>query len=275
MYFEYPGGKLYYKSLGEGVPLLILHGFGVDYTIMEAALEPVFSVLKQSRHRIYVDLPGMGRSDPLPPDQYADDVCALLGRFMDEVYPEMSFGIISHSYGGYLTRALIYNKPEKILGSFFIAPVIYPMKDDRTLPDKEKRRADSSLREKYPDHYDVFSDSAVVESEYAIKMYLQTIYPVLAGLKRENLLFYQKKGYSCSVNINHLKTPFDKPCVFLLGRQDHIVGTGDSLKIQNSYPRADFILMDDAGHNLFFEQKDFFDFLLIRWLDRLASDNRD
>ena len=273
MFFEFLGGKLYYKTVGEGIPLLIVHGFAVDYSMMEAALEPVFSNSDLPFRRIYVDLPGMGKSDPLQPEHYADDACDLLSRFMDNLFPEEPYGMISHSYGGYLTRRLIYDHPQRILGSFFHAPVINPMRDDRVVPPFQKRKKDESLKEQYPDLYDAYSETAVVESEYSMQMYIQNVHPVLAALKKENIRFYMKSGYSCSVNVNRLKQPFDRPCVFFLGRQDHIVGTHDSLILQSTYPRADFLLVDDAGHNLFFEQKEFFEFSLKRWLERVFLEN--
>lgn len=269
MFYDFKLGKLFYKTEGVGTPLLIVHGFGVDHSMMEAVVEPVFADLDQSWCRVYVDLPGMGQSDPLLPGQYADDVCSLLSRLMKSLFPSREYGLVSHSYGSYLVRRLIYDHPQRILGAFFIAPVIHPLKDDRVVPEYEKRKTVSSLRDKYPELYDMYTHMAVVESEYAMEMFRQTIHPVLANVKRENLKFYQKSGYSCSVDINHLKSPFDKPSVFLLGKQDHVVGTHDSLTLQTSYPRADFIILDDAGHNLFFEQKEFFEYMLIRWMDRI------
>jgi pimeloyl-ACP methyl ester carboxylesterase len=50
-----------YEVLGEGRPMLILHGNGPDHRMMMGCMEPVFSE-QDSIRRIYVDLPGMGKS---------------------------------------------------------------------------------------------------------------------------------------------------------------------------------------------------------------------
>ena len=80
--------------------------------MMEAFLEPVLG-RSESWMRVYVDLPGMGKSDSLPLDKYADDACALLSRFMEDTFPGESYGLVSHSFGGYITRHLIYSHPRE------------------------------------------------------------------------------------------------------------------------------------------------------------------
>src|SRR5207244_216175 len=68
-----------------GRPVLCLHGFGMDRTVMAAALEPVLAH-RPGWRRIYPDLPGHGESPAGPGD--SDGVAAsvhewahlLLGR---------------------------------------------------------------------------------------------------------------------------------------------------------------------------------------------------
>ena len=65
---------VHYVEHGGGVPLVALHGAGVDHREIEAAIEAV--VPRTGYRRIYPDLPGMGRSttDGLTCN---DDVVAL------------------------------------------------------------------------------------------------------------------------------------------------------------------------------------------------------
>ena len=89
------------------------------------------------------------------------------------------------------------------------------MINERTLPPREQRFRDKSLASKYPEDYESYSRTAVIESDYGIKMYLQYIKPVLERQNREHLKFYQKSGYSCSVDINRLKKALPKSlCLF-------------------------------------------------------------
>ena len=51
---------LHYVGHGRGMPVVALHGAGVDHREIEAGIEAV--VLRAGYRRIYPDLPGMGRS---------------------------------------------------------------------------------------------------------------------------------------------------------------------------------------------------------------------
>jgi pimeloyl-ACP methyl ester carboxylesterase len=55
---------VHYVEHGEGLPVLALHGAGVDHREVMACLDPVLAAVSGYR-RIYLDLPGMGRT-PAP-----------------------------------------------------------------------------------------------------------------------------------------------------------------------------------------------------------------
>jgi pimeloyl-ACP methyl ester carboxylesterase len=52
---------MHYVEYGEGLPVLTLHGAGVDHREVMGCLDPVFDAPPGYR-RIYPDLPGMGRT---------------------------------------------------------------------------------------------------------------------------------------------------------------------------------------------------------------------
>ena len=51
-------GILDYETVGNGVPVLIIHGWGISRLTMKAAFEPVFTELDGYK-RFYIDLPGL------------------------------------------------------------------------------------------------------------------------------------------------------------------------------------------------------------------------
>jgi pimeloyl-ACP methyl ester carboxylesterase len=63
--------------------VLVLHGAGVDHREAEACFEPVFDDLAGLR-RIYLDLPGMGRTAAPENLCSADDVLEALLNFAEE-----------------------------------------------------------------------------------------------------------------------------------------------------------------------------------------------
>jgi len=50
-----------FKMIGEGRPIVILHGYYVDHIMMVGCLEPIFEEVTGLK-RIYIDLPGMGKT---------------------------------------------------------------------------------------------------------------------------------------------------------------------------------------------------------------------
>lgn len=97
--------KIIYYKVGEGEPLLILHGWGANAQTMRS----VADALKDIRSCVLVDLPGFGNS-PEPPkpwsvDDYTDAVIQLVA--------ELGFkkiDLLVHSFGGRITLKLLSRK---------------------------------------------------------------------------------------------------------------------------------------------------------------------
>ena len=64
---------------------------------------------------------------------------------------------------------------------------------------------------------------------------------------------------------------FDKPTLFLCGRQDDCVGYKDLQSLIDDYSRATFAVIDSAGHNLQLEQRSIFEEMSINWLERIEQ----
>ena len=80
----------------------------------------------------------------------------------------------------------------------------------------------------------------------------------------------EKRGTRLSFEESIFKQKFDKPTLFLVGRQDSCVGYKGLWDIMDNYPRATFAVLDMAGHNLQIEQPDVFDSLFNEWLKRVS-----
>ena len=76
-------------------------------------------------------------------------------------------------------------------------------------------------------------------------------------------------NYEFSFEVDNLLQVYNKPIVFLLGRQDITVGYRDAWKIIENYPRASFVILDEAGHSLQIEKANIFTPLVNDWLDRI------
>jgi len=89
---EYAAGEVpvHYAERGDGIPVLVLHGAGVDHREMVGALDPILGGLGGYR-RVYPDLPGMGHTPAPETLSSADDVLDLLLAFVDGVIGDAEF----------------------------------------------------------------------------------------------------------------------------------------------------------------------------------------
>ena len=90
---------VHYVEHGEGLPLLALHGAGVDHREVMACLEPTLAALTGYR-RIYPDLPGMGRTPAPATIASADEVLEVLLTFLDAVIGDQPLLLAGHYAGG-------------------------------------------------------------------------------------------------------------------------------------------------------------------------------
>ena len=87
-------GLIDYEIIGEGVPVLVIHGWGISKITMKGAFEPVFSELGGYK-RYYIDLPGMGNSEH-GNVRNSDDMLDVIHDFAVNVIKD-SFMVIGQS----------------------------------------------------------------------------------------------------------------------------------------------------------------------------------
>ena len=69
------GTRLYYQSMGEGAPIVLLHGFSIDHRMWDGQM----AALSAAHRVVRCDLRGFGQSPPpTTPYANADDLKALL-----------------------------------------------------------------------------------------------------------------------------------------------------------------------------------------------------
>jgi pimeloyl-ACP methyl ester carboxylesterase len=121
MHLEINGSFVSYEVIGEGTPVVILHGLGVDRAIMKGFLEPVFHNMNGYK-RIYLDLPVMGESIAGDSLKSSDDMLKIVIYFIDKVIPNIDFLVVGLSYGGYLARGIANRRPDDVKGMRLVCP---------------------------------------------------------------------------------------------------------------------------------------------------------
>ena len=260
--------EIYYEDIGEGKPILMIHGYSLDHRVMMGCMEPLFTN-RTGYRRIYIDLPGMGLTKNYDDIHSSDEMLNAVQDFIQAIIADQEYMIAGESYGGYIARGIIHKQNEKLLGVAFICPVIFPFSKNRKVEKHKIFKTDEPfIATLSKEELEIFRNNCVILDEYTWLRYKQEI---LCGSKigNEKFLKAYKEKYGFSFEID--QTDFDKPSVFLLGRQDSSVGYQDALEMIKKYPRGTFAVLDKAGHNLQIEQSPIFNTLMNEWLDRMEE----
>src|ERR1700729_2112818 len=113
-YVEGAGAAIYFKTLGRGVPLLLLHGGpGADHSDFLPALQP----LARRHQLVLIDERGSGRSERLrDPKGYTLNHMVKDIECVRQHLKLAQFVVLGHSFGGILAQAYAVRYPKRLLG---------------------------------------------------------------------------------------------------------------------------------------------------------------
>ncbi|GAB2588922.1 alpha/beta fold hydrolase [Kribbella endophytica] len=254
---------LHHVSHGEGIPVLAVHGWTPDHRLMTGCLEPVFADLPGYR-RIYPDLPGMGRSPGGAIDS-TDGVLDALLAFVDSVLDGEPFLLVGESYGGYLARAVAARRPEQVLGLGLICPIGVAVEHaERTVPPHVVLESTPGLVDPPEDYLEM----TVVQTPETLQAFLTDVVPGLDAADVDAMARIRKNW---TLTASPESGPaYERPTLILCGRQDSSTGYVDQWALLPHYPRASYVVLDAAGHNLQFEQPVLFAAHVREWLRRVS-----
>lgn len=255
---------MYRTALGEGRTVLMVHGFGVDHRLL-TPLDPVVAAAGAWR-RLYVDLPGMGRSTGVPASSTDDVLDALTEVVAQEIGTE-PFAVLGNSYGGALARGLAARLPGQVAGLALLCPVAGPVRD---LPPRRVTSADPGLVASLdPEDGREYTDMTVVQSPRTWALFRDHVLPGVRAADPAALARIRER-YEPSVD-PEAGSPYAGPTLLVTGRHDHVVGYRDAFALLDHYPRATAVVLDDAGHNAHLEQPVLVAALLREWLARVSA----
>jgi pimeloyl-ACP methyl ester carboxylesterase len=255
---------------GEGIPILLIHGWSADRDYMLADLEPVFDE-HPGWQRIYFDLPGHGATPAPEWLSTQDQMISIVLGSIDTMLPQGRFAVAGNSYGGYLTLALVRSIPDRLLGAGLLVPDVPAPDGTRDTPDPVVLVEDRSIFDDLAPDEEWIPDALVVHERR-----------MLEEIRTHDMPGYRAtdRGFLERLNANYLPTgasasagpPFDRPSLILTGRQDSTVGYRGAWGLVEEFPRATYAVLDLAGHHLGrIERPDLFRALVGDWLDRMSA----
>jgi pimeloyl-ACP methyl ester carboxylesterase len=258
---EYVAGDVpvHYVEQGEGSPVLALHGAGVDHREVMACLDPVFDAVTGYR-RIYLDLPGMGRTPAPDTVCSADDVLEVLLAFIDGVIGDQPLLLAGNSAGGYFAQAIAARRPEQVVGLALLCPLLAGIHD---VPEHDVTYRSGTIGN------DEFRDYFTVQTAKTLDRYERYVQPA-AQLADQSALARIGEQWELTPGPQD-QAPYRYPTLLVTGRQDSTVGYARAWELLEQYPRATFAVLDAAGHALPHEQPELLRALVTEWLDRVRE----
>ncbi len=268
-----PDITVHYEAFGEGRPLIVLPGWPDDWRVPADYLEPLFRD-RTGWRRVYLDLPGRGQTKGEPWITSNDQVLEIVLDVLGLIIPDERFVLAGHSAGAYLARAVLNRRAGMVDGLLQVVPVMDPLESDEALPQPVTLVPDETLMARIeaelgPELAAVFARRLVVQSPHVYERFKA----LLPGIQQHDEAFLARLGLheTLSFDVDRLAAPFRGPALFLLGRQDAVVGYRTALDLIENYPRATVAVLDRAGHGLPWEQEDLFMALAREWLARVEE----
>jgi pimeloyl-ACP methyl ester carboxylesterase len=236
-----PGG-MHVVDLGQGTPILFIHGFPLDHSMWRFQIERF-----QKSHRILaVDLPGFGKSPAgagvMPMAEFADRLAAML----DVKGVTEKVVVCGLSMGGLITWPFVEKFADRILGLILC--------DTRALPDSpevaegRKTTADRVLKEgpgfiaeaMLPR---LFCDESRRDRKEIIEQTRQTI---LSG--NPEGIAAAARGMAARPDRTSLLPQIPAPALVIVGEHDVISTVTEMTGMAQAIPQASLLEVPGAGH---------------------------
>ena len=242
--FTYHGQSIAYQKLGEGKPLIILHGWGSSARVMM----PIATNLQAIRTSYVLDLPGFGDSpDPSRAwsiDDYADAIEAFIKQFEEPV------DVLVHSFGGRIILKLC----ARSFGKECIQKVLITggagMKPRRSAKFYFKKYLAKTLKAPFVLLPGGLKDRSLnwLRTTELWKSLGSSDYSKLSGVMRETFVKSVTEYLESSLpQISH-------ETLLLWGRNDDATPVYQGERIEKGIEKAALVVIEDAGHYAFLDK---------------------
>lgn len=267
---------VHYEVFGEGRPIILLPGWGMNVAQMAHDTEPYFQQRNNGWKRIYIDPPGHGKTPGKDWITNQDKILEIILACIDKLTAGQRFSVIGISLGAYLARGVIRYRAKFIDGIAMIVPIVIAEDKKRTVPTHKVLVEDPAIgAELTPEEADWFDMSVVHTRKWLDYLRASPQVPEHESGDFEFLgkIREQPEKYAFSFDVDDVSEPFPGPSLIITGRQDAIAGYRDTWNILENYPRATYVVLDRAGHALE-EKEDLVHMLINEWLDRVEENAR-
>lgn len=220
---------------GMGLPIVLIHGFGLNRSIWKAMAENYLS-----EHTVILpDLRGHGESQA-PTGAYSMDVLAEdLSALLDFLNYEKAV-ICGHSMGGYVTLAFAEKFPKRLSG---LGLITTHAAADSEAKQKDRYQMVEAVRE---------NGAVVLAESLAPKLtkddsIRRQSHQILAGTDPAGIIG-AIMGMAERPARMDLLPEIEVPTLVVAGNEDQIIEVEIARQMADSLPQGRFLLIEDSGH---------------------------
>ena len=240
---------VHYRILGQGKPLLLLHGTGASLHTWDGWM----TELQDSFQLIAVDLPAFGLTGPHPERDYS--IPAYVD-FVKDVVDELaldSFALAGNSLGGLIAWAYTAKHPEKVTELVLLDAAGLPganaASDKPPLPMRLAQNPLTAAMLKWftprfiikNSLLDVYADDTKVTDELVDRYFEMSL------REGNRQAFIDRSNTSTLMDTSLLRSIY-QPTLILWGAQDQWIPLSDATRFANLLPNDTLMVLEEVGH---------------------------
>jgi len=264
----------YDDSGGDGMPVVLLHGFPLDRTVWDDVMHAFAGA-----RTIRVDLRGCGESEPSEGPALMESLAGDVAGLLDALRVERA-AFAGHSIGGYVALAFFRMYAERVAGLALVASHVsgdasrYPSGDPAQ---RELAAGRDTLADQLEDSRTM--DAAV--ASYLPKYFAPRVYAERSDLvERARAMMLRQNAAGCAQLVRGMKERLDShdllpdlavPALIVAGVED-VYLKPDTLRATATAIRdAEFVALDGVGHLPMWEAPEATAGALTRFAERAAG----
>ena len=259
---QFRGELLEYEVRGEGLPVMLVHGFTEDRQIWD----PVLAGLSEKYFWIIPDLPGSGRSFYNSILTKIQDFTGVIQAILEQEQVSQIV-LIGHSMGGYISLAFAEKFPEKILAlGLFHSSSYADTREKKEARERNVRFIEKNGALPFTDQAipGLFSEAFRANHPEEIRKLTERY----ANFTTHSLVQYLEAMKQRPATTDLLRM-ITKPVLFIMGEEDKAIPIQDSLE-QCHLPQISYIhILTRTAHMGMIENTSLCNAILDRFLEQI------
>ncbi len=246
--FTYQSAEIFYRTIGAGKPVVLIHGFAEDGEVWKNQIE----FLKDHFYLIIPDLPGTGRS-ALINDMSIEGMAEVIKAILLNEETETCI-MAGHSMGGYITLAFAEKFPAMLTSAGLVHSSAFADNEEKkanrlkSIEFVKKNGAYEFLKAVITD---LFTEDWAAANQEIVDRQIEKS----KAFSDEAIIAY----YQAMINRpdrTHVLKSFPKPILFIIGEHDKAVPFEQSMQQCYLPNLSDITILRNSAHMGMFEEAD-------------------